>query len=190
MKSLKDYVYNPSDKIESSSGQKYELIGETENLFGYNLHRIKALKTFRTVDGKIVKKGDLGGWIEKEENLSQGGSCWVADEAKVYSNAEVRDDAKVYGNAQVYDNANVYDNVQIFGETDVCDNVNVYEDAKVYGRAWVHEDAKVYGNAKVRGDAEVCDNAHVYGRAEVYGKAEICGHAEVDYKVSSGKIDK
>ena len=49
--------------------KKYEFTGETkqvELLFRtVTLQRIKAVAEFG-----IVKVGDLGGWIEKEENLS------------------------------------------------------------------------------------------------------------------------
>ena len=65
--------------------------------------RIEAL-----IDFGDVKKGDKGGFIEKEENLSHDGEAWVYGNAKVYGNAEVYGDAEVYGNAEVCDNAKVY----------------------------------------------------------------------------------
>ena len=66
-------------------GPKYEFTDETIIYDGHVLHQIRRLS-----DNKI------GGWIEKEENLSQEGNCWVDDVAYVY------DDARVYNNAQVY----------------------------------------------------------------------------------------
>ena len=36
-----------------------------------------------------VKKGELGGYIEKEENLSSEGNAWVSGDAQVYGNARV-----------------------------------------------------------------------------------------------------
>ena len=81
--------------------KKYELI-ETEfiaNFFGKKLFRIRAL-----VDIPVyrVKKGDIGGFIEKEgKNLSQKGNAWVFGDAQVYGSA------RVYGSAQVSDNARV-----------------------------------------------------------------------------------
>ncbi len=48
--------------------KKYELTEETLYWEGATLHRIKALHNFRN-----IKAGDLGGWIEKERNLSQEG---------------------------------------------------------------------------------------------------------------------
>lgn len=41
----------------------------------------------------------MGGYIEKEENLSQSGDAWVYGNAKVYGDAWVSGNAEVYGNA-------------------------------------------------------------------------------------------
>ena len=46
--------------------KKYELTEETLYWEGATLHRIKALRNFRN-----IKAGDLGGWIEKELNVSE-----------------------------------------------------------------------------------------------------------------------
>lgn len=58
---------------------KYEILNNDSILYnGIQLYRIKALKDFSD-----VKKGDLGGYIEKPSNLSQNGICWVYDNSKV-----------------------------------------------------------------------------------------------------------
>ena len=86
--------------------KKFELTSEfVTNIFGTKLFRIKALIAFG-----YVEVGELGGYIEKEENLSQDGDAWVCGNAKVYGNAEVYGNAKVYGNAEVCGNAKVYGN--------------------------------------------------------------------------------
>ena len=82
--------------------KKYELTSETKVFLGKTLYRIKALVQFGNVNA-----GDLGGWIEKEENLSQSGNAWV------YGNARVSGDASVYGDAEVYGNARVYGNAEV-----------------------------------------------------------------------------
>ena len=68
--------------------KKYEFTGETKEiklLFRTAvLHRIRA-----TVSFGFVKIGDLGGWIEKEENLSHEGKAWVCGDAKVFSASHV-----------------------------------------------------------------------------------------------------
>ena len=118
---------------------KYELGKKHETL---NLHQVVALKDFGD-----VKRGDIGGWIEKEENLSQEGLCWVSGDAQVYGDAWVFGDAEVYGDAWVFGNA------------------WVSGDARVSGNAWVFGDARVYGDAEVYGDAWVFGNAWVFGDA-------------------------
>ena len=82
--------------------KKYELTSETKVFLGKTLYRIKALVQFGNVNA-----GDLGGWIEKEENLSQSGNAWVYGDARVSGDARVYGDAEVYGNARVYGNAEV-----------------------------------------------------------------------------------
>lgn len=83
--------------------KKFELTNDfITNIFGKKLFRIRALIEFGD-----VKAGELGGYVEKEENLSHDGKAWVYDNAKVYGNARVYDNALVYTNAEVYDNAEV-----------------------------------------------------------------------------------
>ena len=87
--------------------KKYEFTGETKEiklLFRTAvLHRIRA-----TVSFGFVKIGDLGGWIEKEENLSHEGKAWVCGDAEVCGDAKVCGDAEVWGNAKVWGNAEVF----------------------------------------------------------------------------------
>ena len=129
--------------------KKYELTDETIEVYGTALHRIKALKDFGN-----VKKGELGGYVESERNLSQEGNCWVCGNAKVCGDAEVCGNAWVFGNAEVYGNAKVYGNAWVDGNAWVFGNAEVYGNAKVYGNAWVYGNAEVCGNAKVCGDAD------------------------------------
>ena len=77
--------------------KKYKLTNETKEWCGTTLHRIEYLKDFSN-----VKKGEKGGWIEKEENLSQDGNARVSGDAQVYGNAQVFGNARVYGDARVY----------------------------------------------------------------------------------------
>ena len=148
--------------------KKYELTTETLQCAGRTLHKIKAVKNFGS-----VKAGELGGWIESEENLSQADNAWVYnnakvfDKARVYGDAAVSDDAKVCGYAAVSDNARVCDNAE------VSDYVEVFENAIVLGHA------KVCGFTMIFGNAIVLGNAILFGHAKVYGKATINGDAKV-----------
>ena len=88
--------------------KKFELTDEfVTNVFGHKLFRIKALVAFGDVE-----KGELGGFIEKEDNLSHDDNAWV------YGNAQVSGNAWVSGNAQVFDNAQVSGNAQVFDNAD------------------------------------------------------------------------
>lgn len=72
---------------------------------GITLYRIEALKDFGN-----IKKGDKGGYIAYETNLSQKGNCWVAKNAKVCGFARVHDNAQVLDYARVFGNACLRDN--------------------------------------------------------------------------------
>ena len=96
--------------------KKYKLTKETKENLGIKFYRIEAVRDFGDVE-----KGEKGGWIEREGNLSHNGNAWV------------HGDARVYGNARVFDNARVFGN------------------ARVSGNAWVHGDARVSGNVWVHG---------------------------------------
>ena len=150
---------------------KYKLSEETLEIDGHVLHRIIALRDFGE-----VKKGDLGGFIEKESNLAHDWNCWIYNDAVVRGNAMVCGNAKVCSNAEVYGNAKVYGNAMVYG------NAEVYGNAKVYGNAMVCGNAEVCDNAKVYCDAIVCDNAKVYGDAIVCSNAEVYGNAKVEKK--------
>lgn len=164
--------------------RKYDLL-EDDTLTladGTILHRIKALRDFGNVE-----KGDLGGYIEKEENLSHDEDCWVSGYAKVYDNAQVFDNAKVYDNAQVSGDAWIYDNAQVYG------NAQVHDNAQVFDNAWVCFSAQIFDNAKIRGDvailgrAKVCNCATVDGNAVVSDNATINGTAHItDRSVACG----
>ena len=111
--------------------KKYKFTGETKNHEGITLHRIQALRSFGN-----VKKRELGGWIEKEENLSHYGHAWV------------------YENAQVFGKAQVYGKARVSGDAWVYDEVWVYDEAWVYGHARVSGEARLSGNARVCGDTK------------------------------------
>lgn len=109
--------------------KKYELTDESIVVNGVTVYRIKALKDF-----KYALKGELGGYIESEKNLSQEGDCWIEDDACVYDNATICGNAWIFDEAIVRDNAIISENAKIFGNTIIS------------------------GNTKIGGDAKVCDN--------------------------------
>ena len=76
--------------------KKFELTQEFIIYHDKTLYRIKALFDFGN-----VKRGNLGGFVERETNLSQDGDAWVYGNAKVYGDAEVYGNAWVCGDARV-----------------------------------------------------------------------------------------
>ncbi|WP_375616697.1 hypothetical protein [Bartonella sp. AP58NXGY] len=109
--------------------KKFALTNETRVISNQILYRIKALKDFSD-----VKAGDLGGFVEKEDNLSHDGNCWVYDDACIYNNAYVSDNATVFNYARVFDNAVVSDNVY------VCYSVKIFGNAIVDGNQKIYDD--------------------------------------------------
>ena len=69
---------------------KYKLTSTKKECAGTTLFQIEATASFGS-----VSKGDRGGFIEKEKNLSQEDNAWVS------GNARVSGDALVCGNAWV-----------------------------------------------------------------------------------------
>ena len=70
--------------------KKYELLKNNTITApnGKTLYRIKAL-----IDFGVVVAGSLGGYIEKEDNLTHTGNAWVYGDARVYGDAEVSGNA-------------------------------------------------------------------------------------------------
>ena len=163
--------------------KKFEMTDGFIEYGARKLHRIKALKDFG-----YVKAGDIGGYIEKESNLSHDGNAWVCGNAKVYGDARICGDARINDNAEICGNARVYGDARICGNAEICGNARVYGDAWIYGNAKVSGDAKVY-NADVSGDARVYSNAEICN-ADVGGDARVSGDAEIkcssDYTTIKG----
>ena len=160
--------------------KKFKLTSEfIVDISGVKLFRIKALIEFGN-----VKAGDLGGYIEKEENLSHMGNAWVS------GNAQVSGDARVSGNARVSGDARVSGNAWVSGDAQVFGNAQVSGDARVFGNAWGFGDARVSGNARVSGDAQVFGDARVSGNAQVFGDARVSGDKDYAYAHGFGSCNR
>ena len=93
--------------------KKYELTAEFIEKWGKKLFRIKALISFGSVEA-----GELGGYIEKEDNLAHDGNAWVSGNARVSGNAWVYGNARVSGDAEVSGDARVYGDAEVSGNAD------------------------------------------------------------------------
>ena len=103
--------------------KKYELT-EEEKVVGLIIYyQIRALKSFG-----CVKKEELGGWIEKESNLSQVGNAWVEGNAWVGGDARVEGNARVGGDARV---EKIIDILTIFPLGSRNDTLTIHKDSKI-----------------------------------------------------------
>lgn len=155
--------------------KKYKIRKDLNYTFdGHKLYRVEALKDFGN-----VKKGSVGGFIEKEDNLSQEGNCWIFLDAKVYGNAKVFGNAIINGFAQVCDNSVVFDNAQVNRYSKIKNNARVYGNARIWGNSIVKDNAQVYANSLLLENAQVCDNANLSGTCLVRENAIVCGDADI-----------
>ena len=160
--------------------KKYEFTDETIEIDGHVLHRIRAVRDFTLNDYTHIKAGDLGGFVESENNLSHELRCWVSGDAHVYDNARVAYDALVSDNARVFDNAHVsgssqvYGNACVFGEASVLGYTRVTGDAQIYDKAFIYGHSQVSGNACVFGDVYMLGNARLSGDAYIRSDDDYC----------------
>lgn len=172
--------------------KKYELTDVTITHNGVVLHQIRALRGFSYIRGEdkltfendrldsssfraYVKKGEIGGYIQSESNLSQEDFCWIFNDAKVYGgarvthNAQILNDAEVYGDAQIYGNAivqhqaKVYGNTRVYDYADIEDNANVYGNSRIYGSSVIKDNAKIGGSVRVYGNSQIIDDVCIDG---------------------------
>ena len=123
--------------------KKYEFTGETVVVEdGSTLRRIRSLRDFGK-GSHSVAKGELGGWIESEDNLSHEGNCWVCGEAQVSGNAKVSRNAYVGGRAIICDNATVTDNAVVSEDAWVSCDAHICDKAIVGGTSWLASSAYI-----------------------------------------------
>ena len=130
---------------------------------GKKLYRIKALREVGE-----VQPGELGGYVEGYDNLSQDGNCWISRNSKVHSGAKVEKDAILDGTVELYDGTIATDGAFIGGY--ICaDHCKFLYHSRVQGKMMLRE-CVVTGSALVTGDgctehmrAEGSDMATVFG---------------------------
>jgi carbonic anhydrase/acetyltransferase-like protein (isoleucine patch superfamily) len=147
---------------------KYEITEEQQDYYGKTLYRIRALKDFELEHAEVldcpceVKKGELGGWVATEGNLSQFSNCWIGGNAKVFENAKVSGHGYIGDKAIVRNNATVKDSL-------------VMEEAEVFGNAAISgEEVHILGCSLVGG------NVGIRGRVIVEGESFITGDADIE----------
>lgn len=179
----------PSVKYTLGDATTYSANGKT-----YRLFRLVAA---RDIPLAGICKGDVGGWVDGSDVLSQDGDCWIGGESVVAEGSVVKDDAQVSGKCLILDNcvvsgnASVADNVTALGHVEVSGNssvsgvcafenhvqisgnASVCGDGQVLRGAGVARAVKISGNASVSGAGSLVGNIHVSGNAAVEGHVEV-----------------
>ena len=154
--------------------KKYELTDITKEYKGKTLYRIRALKDF-----KGVKIGDLGGWVETENNLSQKGECWIYDDAICMDNARMYNNAEMHHNTKMYDNSIMYNNSKIYHNSTMHNNSKMYDCSKMYDYSAMYNYSAMYDNtiisdrSRMYNDAKMHNNAKIYDNSVMYDKSKL-----------------
>ena len=163
--------------------KKYELTDITMKFGGRTLYRIKALKDFSD-----VKAGDLGGWIQSEENLSQEGNCWIHDEAmcmdraRVCDNCIMRDFSTMFDNSRMHDNAVMVDDTMAFNYSTMWDNSIMFGNSKRFENSVMRGDSKMHDCSTINGHSEMLGDSELYGDSKLKEEEKLFGKlvSEVD----------
>ena len=160
------------------------------------LYRIQALKTFTKPGGynPVVHVGELGGYVEAEDNLSQDGNCWLFDKARVKDGGKVLDDAIVYDKSLISKNAIIRGHSVIGGHCFVT-NQSVIIDSRLEGNVTVtgysiiHSGSYLYGDIKVD-KSDIGCLVNLSGRISVNKSRittplELCGEYELNFDVDT-----
>lgn len=135
---------------------KYEIDKyDNKRINGKQVFRVIATESF----GNVVK-GEKGGYVACEDNLSQFGNCWID------TNSFILDTAVVYGDAQINQST-------ISGHSIVCDQANIHHtmviNAHISGNAKLYEsnidESTIDGNVEIFSSvvnlSSVSDNCYV-----------------------------
>lgn len=153
--------------------QKYEITDIPHS--GYpQLRRIRALIDI----GESVTEGDLGGYVQSEENLSQEGSCWL------YNNAICCEDAVVSEDAELHDACVACGSALISGTAKMFDNTLADSNCVVHDGE-IRFQARITGHAIIAKETESGMSPIIAGTSLIYGTVK--GQYHVDDVVLPGE---
>lgn len=152
---------------------KYEILKDNSiTIDGHTLYRIRLLTRLSS-----LPTGTLGGFVESEDNLSQEGDCWIADEAAVYGHSVVMGRGWVAGSSRVHGHSIIRGNCHI-------DDVAVIRNSEIKGNAVIREAAIIcessIGGSTIIEDNARLENVRVPWRATIKGDCylkniSVCG---------------
>lgn len=176
---------------------KYEFTNNKKLMFEQTLIQIQATKDFTRADGFKVKKGDLGGFIQSEQNLSQDGLCWLDETSCALHSARILDDALALNGSILRDSSVLCEKTTLKDST-ICGKASISGESQIKSSSIADEaiiqdrclicDSFVGDNAIISGEAKiyhsnVIDNAQIKDKAQllegitVMDNAIVCGDA-------------
>lgn len=123
--------------------KKYEITEKFTFIQHKVVHRIRALKDFGP-----VKKGEYGGYVESEANLSQKGNCWIFDEAIAFENAKVEENAIISDDSVIRDNVKIKGHAGVQGRSRICGNI-------------ILKGYSTVNNARLDGEGTIANNIYI-----------------------------
>ena len=163
--------------------KKYELTEEKRVMpTGEKVYRIKALRDFDTTY-KPVKAGDLGGWVQSEDNLSHEGNCWLFDDAAGYQNSKRTGNAvgynrsRQYGDSRQFGNSEQYGDSLQFGNSRQYGESLQYDCSRQYGDSQQYERSQQYGNSRQFGCSQQYGCSRQFGWSRLFGSSQQYGNS-------------
>ena len=138
--------------------RKYELTNIIMEFHGRILYRIRALKDFSD-----VKKGDLGGWVSNENNLSQEGYCWIYNEAKCMDNARMYDNSTMHDYSRMYDYSIMRGNGEMYGHSEMFNYSEMYDYSIMHDNSIMYDYSEMHDHSRMYGDSILKDEEKLYG---------------------------
>ena len=150
---------------------KYEITDIAHEKYPF-LHRIRALR-----DIGNVRIGDLGGFVESEDNLSfeAGDTAWIFD------------DAIAAGCAVVDKASRLRERAVVCGEAYISQGSVLYDDAKAEDSAYIRG-AVLKGHARASGNAMILNSSDTHMSPELSGNCVVYGKVVGEVRISGSVI--
>lgn len=156
--------YLSDDVEEIAPIKKYELVEDDKIIYNKKtLYRIKALRDF----GDDVKKGDLGGYVESEKNLSHCGYCWL------YGNSKALDNSRVIVNACLRENAVAQGNSVICGSSTITNYAKITDNSRIGRYSLIGGNTYVCGNTQILCNINLITSLRLSGYCTINNKEDI-----------------
>ena len=167
--------------------EKYKLLKSEIKAIGIRtLFRIQALID---IPKHGVKAGDLGGFIEKEDNLSHERDAWVGEDASVYGDAFIVRDVLISGNATVYQ-SKLWGDMVVKGYANIRESTINGKSCTIEGKALIQDVNLEIENGLINGETTMMN---VFGRNPIrdfglQGNALIIGKYGVQMVLGGNDI--